>query len=112
MIKTLLLISDFLFPIWFVVLMIVLKKKDISTWKAWGIASTFCLVQAYLVAKVVGWNLGGYVIIFISSLPSILFGKEIVSESITLILFWIIPPLVFVIFPTLALFLLQKHKAG
>jgi hypothetical protein len=90
--------------------MIILKRKDISTWKAWGIASTFCLVQAYLVAKIIGSNLGGYFIVLLAVIPSIIFGKEIISDAVTAYLFWIIPPLVFIVIPMSILFLIQKQK--
>lgn len=105
-------ISDLLFPLWLIILIIILKKNGVSIWKAWGISSTFCLAQAYIVAKTVGWNLGGYLIIFISSIPTMLFGKEKISEDVTSVLFWIMPPLVFVILPMLVLYLLSKRKAS
>lgn len=111
-IKIIFLISDLLFPIWLVGLMIILKKKGVKTWKAWSIASTFCLIQAYLVAKIIGWNLGGYLMVFLSAIPEIVLGKKIVPDSVTAILFWIIPPLVFIIMPALILFLREKRKEG
>ncbi len=110
MIERIFLISDFLFPIWLVVLIVILKRRGISIWKAWGIASTFCLVQAYVVAKIIGWNLGGYLIILVSSLPSIVFGKEVISDAVTERLTWIIPPLVFIIIPMTILFLKNRYK--
>ena len=108
-IKTVL-ISDLLFPAWLIIIMIVLKKSGLSTWKAWGLASTFCLAQAYLVAKLIGYNLGGYLIIFVSSVPTMLFGKDRVPESLVPILFWVIPPVIFVLLPSSILYLLSKGK--
>jgi L-lactate permease len=110
--KTIFVVSDLLFPLWLIGFMFILKRKGVRTWKAWIIASTFCLVQAYLIAKTVGWNLGGYLIVFVSSVPSIVLGKEIVSEEITTFLFWIIPPLVYIIMPAFVLFLREKRKEG
>lgn len=111
MIKTVLLISDLLFPLWLIVLMIILKKYGVSTWKAWGLASTFCLVQAYLVAKVIGWNLGGYLIVFVSSVPEMILGKGKIPEGIANALFWIIPPIALIVIPSLILYLLSKGKS-
>lgn len=111
MIKTVFLISDLLFPLWLVVLMIILKKNGVSTWKAWGISSSFCLAQAYLVLRIVGWNMGAYFMAFIAAIPELIFGKEKVPDSVTSLLFWIMPPLVFVLIPTLVLYLLSKGKS-
>lgn len=111
MIKTALLISDLLFPLWLIILMIVLKRAGLSTWKAWGLASTFCLAQAYLVAKIIGWNLGGYLIAFVSSIPDMIFGKGKIPEGVASALFWIIPPIVFIVFPSLILYFLAKGKS-
>jgi hypothetical protein len=110
MIKTALLISDLLFPLWLIVLMIILKRHGVSTWKAWGLTSSFCLAQAYFVAKVVGWNVGGYLIVFVSSVPDMILGKGKISEGMASALFWIIPPIVFIVFPSLILYLLAKGK--
>jgi hypothetical protein len=104
--------SDLLFPLWLVILMILLKKQGVKTWKAWGISSTLCIIQAYIVAKTIGWNLGGYLIIFIASVPCMLFGNDRVSNDMTAALFWIIPPVVFIVFPSLILYFLSKRKTG
>lgn len=103
-------ISDLLFPLWLIILMIILKKYGVSTWKAWGLASTFCLAQAYLVAKVIGWNLGGYLIVLVSAVPEMILGKDKIPENVASVLFWVIPPFVFVILPSLILHLLSKGK--
>ena len=104
--------SDLLFPLWLVIIMILLKKQGLQTWKAWGISSTFCIIQAYVVAKTIGWNLGGYIIILIASVPSMLLGTDRVSNDMTATLFWIIPPIVLTVFPSLILYLLSKRKTG
>jgi len=39
-------------------------------------------------------------------------GKEIIPDSMTSVLFWLIPPLVFIIIPAMILFLRQKDKEG
>jgi hypothetical protein len=114
MIRTIFLISDLLFPVWWIVLMIVLVKKGVSSWKAWGIASTFCVAQAYLVAKFIGWNLGGYFLAFISSIPSLLFGgakaKGSALDALLNMWFWILPPLLLIAIPMLALYLVSRTK--
>lgn len=111
-VEKVLFISDLLFPLWLIAFMIVLKKKGVKTWKAWGISSTFCTIQAYIVAKTTGWNLGGYLVILVASLPSIILGNDKVPDNVTSVLFWIMPPLVFVIIPMLVLYLLSKRKAS
>jgi hypothetical protein len=87
-------VSNLLFPLWLVVLMIILGKNGVRTWRAWGISSFFCPAQAYVTAKIVGRNLGGYLITIVSSIPVVIFGKDMVSKSVTSVLFWIIPPFV------------------
>jgi len=111
MIKTIFIISDLLFPVWWIVLMIVLVKKGFSSWKAWGIASTFCVVQAYLVAKFIGWNLGGYFLALISSIPSLLFGGTKAKDTTQPdVWFWILPPLLLIAIPMFVLYLISKTK--
>jgi hypothetical protein len=112
MIKTIFLISDLLFPLWLIGLIVILKKHGVSMWKAWGISSSFCLAQAYLVAKIVGWNLGGYFIAFVSSIPAMILGKDKVPDAVTSVLFWVLPPVVFVILPMLCLYLLSKGRGA
>lgn len=104
-------VSDLLFPLWLLILMRVLKKRGLPAWKAWSISSTFCIVQAYIVAKTTGWNLGGYLIILAASVPSFLLGDDKVSSAVTAVLFWIIPPIAFILLPTLILYLLSKGKS-
>jgi hypothetical protein len=113
MIRTIFLISDLLSPVWWIALMIILVRKGFDGWKAWGIASTFCVVQAYLVAKFIGWNLGGYFLAFISSIPSFLFGRERPggsSGSQPDIWFWVLPPLLLIAVPMLVLYVVSKAK--
>ena len=109
MIRTIFLISDLLFPVWWIVLMIVLVKKGVSSWKAWGIASTFCVAQAYLVAKFIGWNLGGYFLAFISSIPSLLFGGTRAKGTTQPdVWFWILPPLLSISIQMIVLYFFSK----
>jgi hypothetical protein len=114
MIKTIFFISDLLFPMWWIVLMVVCMRKGLSSWKAWGIASTFCLTQAYLVAKFIGWNFGGYFLFFIASMPFLLLSEVAKRESIynsqSEFWFWIIPPVVLIVIPMLILFFISKSK--
>ncbi len=113
MIKMIFVISDLLFPVWWIALMIILVKKGFSSWKAWGVASTFCVAQAYLVAKFIGWNLGGYFLAFISSIPSFLFGGEKPdgsSGSQPDVWFWVLPPLLLIVLPMLLLYLIARAK--
>jgi len=110
MIKTVLLASDLLFPLWLIVLMIIQRKYGVTTWKAWGLASTFCLAQAYFVGKVIGWNLGGYLTVFISSIPEMILGRGKIPEGVAYAIFWIIPPIALIVIPSLILYLFSKGK--
>jgi hypothetical protein len=114
MLKTIFYISDLLFPVWWIVLMIICMKKGLSSWKAWGIASTFCLTQAYFVAKYIGWNVGAYFLLFVASMPSLLFKKVTIKEltvnSLSNTSFWVIPPVVLIFMPMLILFLISKYR--
>jgi hypothetical protein len=103
-------ISDLLFPLWIIGLMILLRRIGMKTWKAWGLASSFCLAQAYLVAKIIGWNLGGYLIVIVSSVPEMILGKDKIPEGVANALIWVVPPMVFILFPSLILYLLAKGK--
>jgi hypothetical protein len=113
MIRTIFVVSDLLFPVWWIALMIILVKKGFSSWKAWGIASTFCVAQAYLVAKFIGWNLGGYFLAFISFIPSFLSGGVKgtgPSSSQPDVWFWVLPPLLLIVVPMLVLYLVARAK--
>ena len=104
-------ISNALFPALLVGLMIFLKRKCISTWKAWAIASTCSLLWVYLLGRVIGEaDLWMYLMIFLAALPSIVLGKEIIPDNVTSYFIWILPPLVFIIIPSSILFFRQKRK--
>jgi hypothetical protein len=110
MIQSGLYISDLLGPLWLALIFIFLIKKGVSKWKAWGIASTFCLAQAYIVAKTVGWNLGGYFIVITSSIPSIIFGKQVITEELNSYMFWIIPPITLIVIPSIGFLIVSKYS--
>jgi hypothetical protein len=107
-------ISDLLFPVWLIALMFLFIRNGLSSWKAWGIASTFCVTQTYLVAKFVGGNLGAYFFILLANIPSFLIGEPrgkystLTQPSLWL---WIMPPLLIIVIPMLILYLTQKYKA-
>ncbi len=105
-----LLFSDLVAPLWMVIIMGYLMDRGFSAWKAWIIASTFCVVQAYVVAKLVGWNIGGYVIIFISAIPSMLSGKPYNPTNDLDYWFWVLPPLVLIVIPALLIYLNSKYR--
>ncbi len=103
--------SDLLFPVWWIGIMIVFIRKGLSSWKAWGIASTFCLTQSYLVAKFLGHNLGALFLASIAAVPSIILNKVFKIESSTSELtFWVIPPILLIVIPMLILFMFSKYK--
>ena len=92
-----------------VIIMGFLIDRGFATWKAWGVASTFCVVQAYLVAKLIGWNIGGYVIIFIAAIPSMLSGKPYNSNNDLGYWFWVLPPLVLIVIPALLIYVNSRY---
>lgn len=108
------LISDMLFPVWLIVIMVVLIRKGMKAWEAWGIASGFVLAQGYIVAKTIGWNLSFYAIVYVGFIPSrvlTLFGAppdNILSKDIYIM--WVFPILIIIILPIIILYLLSKLK--
>jgi hypothetical protein len=83
-------------------------KRGLKAWQAWGIASTFCIVQADLVAKLIGWNLGAYTFGSLALVPELLFGH--LDQATFEYLFWILPPVVFTVIPVLLLYVVEKYR--
>ena len=110
MVAQFLLFSDLVAPLWMVIIMGYLMDRGLSAWKAWIIASTFCVVQAYVVAKVIGWNIGGYVITFIAAIPSMLSGKPYNVNNDFDYWFWVLPPLALVVIPALLIYINSKYR--
>ena len=111
---SILLISDLLFPVWWAGILVFCLKKGLPFWKAWGIAGSFCLGQAYLVAKLVGSNLGGYFLVFVTALPGYFFemisGKGKLTSYSGDYWIWITPPLVLVVLPMLAGYFIRRRR--
>src|SRR5512144_779376 len=107
---TFFIISDLLSPLWCFLIMRYSIKRGLTVWQAWFIASILCVVQAYLVAKLVGWNLGGYVIVFIAAIPSMLSGEPYKSGGDLGYWFWVLPPLLLVVIPTLLLYFIRRQR--
>lgn len=113
MIEKIFFISDLLFPVWWVILMVILMRRGFRSWKAWGIASTFCVAQAYLVAKYIGWNLGGYFLFLIASIPALILGEIPKEQSFTNqseLSFWLLPPLILIVIPMIILYFTSKKE--
>jgi hypothetical protein len=88
-----------------------LKKRGYKAWQSWGIASTLCVIQAYVVAKFMGWNLGGYIIILIAMIPSLLSGQSYQQTNGELgYWFWLLPPVVLILIPSLLLYLFDYRN--
>ena len=110
-------ISDLLFPLWLVGIVFFLKRrKGWAFWKAYAVASTFCLIQAYSVAKLIGYNIGAYALIGIGDIAGSLFydlppGVTITSHLTPFqlsLVFWVAPPITVIILPTFILFLVSR----
>ncbi len=102
-------ISDLLAPLWWFLIMRYTMKRGLTAWQAWLVASTLCVAQAYLVAKFIGWNFGGYVIVFIAAIPSILASTKAVSDLG--LWFWVLPPTVLIIISAALLYLIGKSRS-
>ncbi|MBI4826070.1 MAG: hypothetical protein HY807_06570 [Nitrospirae bacterium] len=102
------------FPVWGIILTVILMRKGLSSWKAWGIISSSFVVEVYLIGTYIGYNLGAYLFIFLSAIPDIIFeniiGASPVYRSEVDIWFWTIPPLIFVVIPTIALYFSSKQN--
>jgi hypothetical protein len=107
-ITAILYISDLLFPLWWFLIMRFSMKRGLKAWQAWGIASTFCIVQADLVAKLIGWNLGAYTFGLVALAPELLFGH--LEQATFEYLYWILPPLVLTLLPMLLLYAVEKYR--
>jgi len=81
-------------------------KMKIDVWKGWLIASTFCVLQSFLVAKLIGWNAGMYFIYFLSVAPLAKTGW-FTNEQLSILLY-VAPPLVMIITPSIILYFLQQ----
>jgi hypothetical protein len=108
-------ISDLLFPVWWIALMIVLMRKGLNAWKAWGIASSFCLSQAYLVAKFIGYSLGLYFLVIIYLSPYLIYDwitktGPVYRDKVDF-WFWVLPPFILIIIPMMILYFVSKKKS-
>ena len=109
-------VSDLLLPLWLWGIVFYLRKKKWEMWKAWGVASAFCLAQAYIVAMVIGESLVGYILIMFGSLPYTLFydppPNTLISENLVrfhiTLEYYITPAITIIILPTLMLFVVSK----
>jgi hypothetical protein len=107
-------IIELTFPIWGIIVTMLLSKRGIIYWKAWGIVSSLFVVEVYLVGTYIGYNLGTYFFIFLSAIPDILYVKatraSYVYRSELDVWFWILPPLILLIIPMMLLFVLSKIR--
>ncbi|HDH04696.1 MAG TPA: hypothetical protein ENH01_03140 [Nitrospirae bacterium] len=105
---------ELVFPIWGIILTVILMRKGLSSWKAWGIVSSSFVVAVYLIGMYIGYNLGAYLFIFLSAIPDIIYetvtGTSPVYRSEVDIWFWTIPPVVLIVIPMIVLFLISKLK--
>ena len=107
-------IIELTFPVWGIMLTMFLSKRGVSYWKAWGIVSSSFVVEVYLVGTYIGYNLGTYLFIFLSSIPDIIYEKATrtgpIYRSEVDVWFWTLPPLVLIAFPMMFLFVLSKER--
>jgi len=109
--KAILVVSDLVFPLWWIAIMIFCMKRGLQAWKAWLIASSFCVGQAYIVAKTVGWNLGGYLLVIVGSIPSMIPGMN-GENGQSQLSYWLLPPILLIILPAVAMYVFHKVRAG
>lgn len=113
---TVLYFSDLLFPLWLIGILIISRIIGWEVWKACFFASTFCLTQAYIVATIIGYNIGAYTLIWFGYRLFSLFYVIPLSKPISKYFtpfqsdleFWVAPPIAIIILPTLILFVISK----
>ena len=105
---------EFVFPVWGILLTVLLTRKGLSSWKAWGIVSSSFVAAVYLIGTYIGYNLGAYLFIFLSAIPDIIYekvtGTSPVYRGEVDIWFWFLPPLLLIAIPMLVLYLISKAK--
>jgi hypothetical protein len=105
-----------LFPLWWILIMVICIKNGMKGWSSWLIASSFCLALTYFVTYTAGPNLGSYFIIIVGLWPSILAEKLNLSNELINLLnnefmqFNILPSILLIIIPTFLLFTFRKKK--
>lgn len=106
--------SDMLFPVWLILIMVVLIENGFKAWKAWAIAAGVVLAQGYIITKTIGFNLSFYAIVYVGFIPSsvlTLFGAppdNVFSKDAYIM--WVFPISIILILPTIILYLLSKLK--
>ena len=105
-----------LFPLWWILIMVICIKKGMKVWSSWLIASSFCLALTYFVTYTTGPNLGAYFIIIVGMWPSMLAEKFNLNNELIILLnnkimqFNILPLILIIIIPTCLFFILRKKK--
>ena len=112
-------ILDLFSPFWSVALWRYLRRQAFAAWQAWGVMSAIWMVATYVFARFAGYTLGNYLLVFIAA-ESLTFTGELphdpkgltydhyVTDAQMMFRYWTIPPVVFVIAPTLIMFLLSR----
>jgi hypothetical protein len=111
-------ILDLFSPFWSVALWKYLRRRAFSAWQAWAAMSVIWMVATYVFAQLAGYTLGNYLLIFIAAESLSLTGElpydtkgltynHYVTDAQMMFRYWTIPPVIFVILPTLIIFLLS-----
>ncbi len=112
---TVLWLSDLLAPVWLLYIFNRCRQKNCRLWLSWVVASTFVLVQAWIVGSLVGFNVGMYFVL----IPSILFASvltpgllEIMFDSFMakLLIVYLFPLLWFVALPAFIFYVYKKRN--
>ena len=106
--------SDMLFPVWWIGLIVFLRHKKCPMWAAWFLSTSFILMQAFVVGKMIGFNFGMYLVIFLSQIPSTVservFHHYNTALSSNVFLGWVFAITEILVLPTAGLYAVSRWK--
>lgn len=111
-------ILDLFSPFWSVALWRYLRRQAFAAWQAWAVMSATWMAATYVFARFAGYTLGNYLLVFIAAESLTLTGDlprdprgltydNYVTDAQMMFRYWTVPPVIFVIAPTLIIFLLS-----
>ena len=112
-------ILDLFSPFWSVALWRYLRWQALTVWQAWAVMSATWMVATYVFARFAGYTLGNYLLVFIAFESLTLTGElprdtkgltydHYVTDAQMMFRYWTVPPMIFVIAPTLIMFLFSR----
>ena len=98
-----------------------LNRRQFVLWQSFAIAGSIWLAGTYLFAHIVGYTIGNYLFTYIAVASLQLTGElpvntqgftydHYVSYQQIMTRYWTVPPLIFVVLPTLLILLIQRMR--